>query len=92
MLFFSSKCSFLTFKTKDRLLEKIKGCSPPDPCQYINLMVIGQIGTGKSSFIHTLCTALSDNDQQSKSTIATPTGISTGSSTKSVGVSKLIHA
>lgn len=73
---------FLTFKTKDRLLEKIKGCIPPDPCQYINLMVIGQIETGKSSFITTLSKVLRENDQQPTKT--TPL--------KSVGLSKLIYA
>lgn len=51
--------------SKDRLLNKIYECSPPEPCQAINLMVIGDIGTGKSSFINTLITVFRNNGQQS---------------------------
>lgn len=75
--------------TKDRLSKKIKSCPPPDPCQFINLMVIGQIGAGKSSLINTLFTVFRDNGQQS--TIATPRGISMGSSTKTLHEVTLIE-
>lgn len=56
---------FVILKSKDRLLNKIYECSPPEPCQAINLMVIGDIGTGKSSFINTLITVFRNNGQQS---------------------------
>lgn len=67
-------------RTKDRLLEKILGDSPPEPCNAINLMVMGNIGSGKSSFINTLFTVFRNNGQIS--TIASPHGINTPSTTK----------
>lgn len=66
--------------TKDRLLQKILDISPPDPCKSINIMVMGKIGTGKSSFINTLFTVLRNNGQLS--TIASPHGINVPTTTK----------
>lgn len=60
--------------SKDRLLKKIYDCSPPEPCQAINLMVIGNIGSGKSSLINTLFTVFRNNGQQS--TLASSHGTS----------------
>lgn len=61
----SMKSYFL--KTKDQLLEKIRAFEPPGKCKDINLLVIGSIGSGKSSLVNTFTTVLRDNDQ-----IATP--------------------
>lgn len=66
--------------TKDRLLEKILDDSPPEPCKAINIMVMGNIGAGKSSFINTLFTVFRNNGQIS--TIASPHGINVSSTTK----------
>lgn len=66
--------------TKDRLLKKILDISLPDPCKSINIMVMGNIGAGKSSFINTLFTVLRNNDHLS--TIASPHGINISSTTK----------
>lgn len=37
----------------------------PDPCQSINLIVVGREGSGKSSFVNTLFTVFRDNGQVS---------------------------
>lgn len=66
--------------TKERLLKKILDMSLPDPCKSINIMVMGNIGAGKSSFINTLFTVFRNNGHIS--TIASPHGINVSSTTK----------
>lgn len=65
---------------KDQLLQKISERSPPEPCKAINLMVIGTIGSGKSSFINTILTVFRESDHIS--TIASPHGINLDSTTR----------
>lgn len=65
---------------KDHLLQNMSERSPPEPCQAINLMVIGTIGSGKSSFINTILTAFKKGPHIS--TIASPHGINLDSTTR----------
>lgn len=48
----------LHFKEKDRLLSEIGALVPPTQCQRINLIVVGNKGSGKSSLINTFTTVL----------------------------------
>lgn len=48
----------LHFKEKDRLLSEIGAIVLPTQCQRINLIVIGNKGSGKSSLINTFTTVL----------------------------------
>lgn len=65
-------------KTKSQLLEKIGAIDPP--CDAINLMVIGRISSGKSSYINTLTTVF--RDIGSISTIQSVYGQNVGTTTK----------
>lgn len=64
-------------KTKIQLLNKIGAIDPP--CDVINLVVIGQIYSGKSSYINTLTTVLRDSGRIS--TIQNVYGQNFGSTT-----------
>lgn len=52
-------------KEKDRLLMEIGSLVPPKECQNINLIVIGQKGSGKSSLVNTFKTVLRNSGQLS---------------------------
>lgn len=65
---------------RDHLLQKINEFSPPEPCKAINLMVIGTIGSGKSSFINTILTVFRNSDHIC--TTASPHGINLDSTTR----------
>lgn len=78
---------FFYFKKKDHLLQKINERSPPEPCQAINLMVIGTIGSGKSSFINTILTVFRNSPHIC--TTASPHGINMDSTTRRVSHVKL---
>lgn len=67
-------------KTKNQLLEKISGIDPP--VDVINLMVIGRIHSGKSSYINTLSTVLRNSGQIC--TTQNVNGTNVGSTTKQV--------
>lgn len=67
---------------KDKLLQKIKSIELPDPCQAINLIVVGRKGSGKSSFVNTLFTVLRNSSQIS--TIAASYGVNYPSTTNSL--------
>lgn len=69
---------------KDKLLQKIKSTELPGPCQAINLIVVGQIGSGKSSLVNTLFTVLRNSSQIS--TIAASYGVNYSSTTNSVNI------
>lgn len=58
---FETKVS--TFKTKDRLLQRITALNPPQQCQNINVLVIGNLGSGKSSLVNTFLTSLRNSGQ-----------------------------
>lgn len=47
---------------KIKLYEAIESLALPDQCEAINLIVMGDAGSGKSSFVNTLKTVLRDND------------------------------
>lgn len=66
----------------DRLLQRINAFVIPNPCQAINLIVIGNKGSGKSSFVNTLFTALRESRQIS--TIAASYGINFSSTTNTL--------
>lgn len=76
---------FLIFslKKKDQLLRKINAYKPPNQCQAINLIVIGNYRSGKSSLVNTFHTVLRNSDQIS--TITAAYGPTFGSITKKVG-------
>lgn len=73
-------------KTKSQLLEKIGAIDPP--CDAINLMVIGRISSGKSSYINTLTTVF--RDIGSISTIQSVYGQNVGTTTKKVSRQLLV--
>lgn len=81
-LIYFLKLFLFIIKKKDQLLQKISERSPPEPCKAINLMVIGTIGSGKSSFINTILTVFRESDHIS--TIASPHGINLDSTTRRV--------
>lgn len=71
------KCIYvLHFKEKDRVLSEIGALVPPKQCQTINIIVIGYIGSGKSSLVNTFKTVLRNSGQLS--TIAATYGIEHG--------------
>lgn len=51
-----------TDDAKSKLYEAIESLALPDQCEAINLIVMGDAGSGKSSFVNTLKTVLRDND------------------------------
>lgn len=65
---------------KDRILSEIGTLVPPKQCQTINLIVIGNDGSGKSSLVNTFKTVLRNSGQLSTTT--TTYGIETPSTTK----------
>lgn len=67
-------------KTKNQLLEKIGAID--SPVDAINLMVIGKINSGKSSYINTLATVLRNSGQLCR--IQNVYGPQYGSTTKKV--------
>lgn len=52
-------------KEKDRILDEIDALVPPKQCQSINIVVIGYIGSGKSSLVNTFKTVLRNSGQLS---------------------------
>lgn len=66
MFFFFIFFSF--FKDKNRILKTINTLAPPKECQTINIIVIGHKGSGKSSVINTLHTAIRNSDEISTAT------------------------
>lgn len=46
--------------SKNGLKQRIAALAPPKQCQNINLLVIGNIGSGKSSLVNTLLTSIRD--------------------------------
>lgn len=73
-------------KTKIQLLREIGAIDPP--CDAINLLVIGRIASGKSSYINTLKTVLRNSGKIS--TIQNVYGPNFGSSTKKVSRKLLV--
>lgn len=71
-------------KEKDRILSEIGTLVPPKQCQTINLIVIGNDGSGKSSLVNTFKTVLRNSGQLSTTT--TTYGIETPSTTKKVKI------
>lgn len=53
----------MSFQAKGHLYEKIESLTIPDDYESINLIVMGDAGSGKSSFVNTLKTVLRNNDQ-----------------------------
>lgn len=51
-----------TDDAKSHLYEDIESVVLPDKCEAINLIVMGDTGSGKSSFVNTLKTVFRDND------------------------------
>lgn len=49
--------------TRDQLLERITALNPPQQCQNINVLVIGNLGSGKSSLVNTFLTSLRNTSQ-----------------------------
>lgn len=54
-------CLFFASKTKNQLLGKIGEIDPP--CDAINLIVIGELASGKSAYVNTLKTVLRNSGQ-----------------------------
>lgn len=48
------KFQFFCLKEKDRLLTEIGSLVPPKECPIVNLIVVGQKGSGKSSLVNTV--------------------------------------
>lgn len=65
VLFNFVKFLLLCLKEKDRLLTEISSLVPPKECQTVNLIVIGQKGSGKSSLVNTFKTVLRNSGQLS---------------------------
>lgn len=76
-----------TQNKKDHLLRKISAYKPSNRCQAINLIVIGNYQSGKSSLVNTFHTVLRNSDQIS--TITTVYGPSVRSVTKKLFEVKL---
>lgn len=76
-----------TQNKKDHLLRKISAYKPSNRCQAINLIVIGNYKSGKSSLVNTFHTVLRNSDQIS--TITTVYGPTLGSVTKKLFEVKL---
>lgn len=59
------KFQFFCLKEKDRLLTEIGSLVPPKECPTVNLIVVGQKGSGKSSLVNTFKTVLRNSGQLS---------------------------
>lgn len=49
--------------TKGLLLQRITALNPPQQCRNINVLVIGNLGSGKSSLVNTFLTSLRNSGQ-----------------------------
>lgn len=81
MVLIGPNYSFIPFKTKDNFFESILNTTATSACN-INLVVIGAVGSGKSSLVNTMKTVFRDSEEIS--TIASVYGIEHGSITKKV--------
>lgn len=62
----------LLLQRKDGLLDEIKNLGITGECRTINLIVVGLLGSGKSSLVNTFITVLRNSDELSSYAVSHP--------------------